>query len=73
MLRKVIVFANSIKHKGHCVTGKLLASRQWVRLVADSSGRELAAEKVKIKTTRGDCEVMLQFALELAAQLPMKL
>ena len=46
MLKKVVIFANSVKHKQHCVAGKLLISGQWqwVRLVADSAGSALATD-----------------------------
>jgi hypothetical protein len=41
MSSTVVIFANSIKHGKHCVAGKLMGDKRWIRLVADESGSEL--------------------------------
>jgi hypothetical protein len=53
----VVVFANSIKHGQHCVAGKRLSDKNWVRLVADDAGAELNHDKVKYTNRYGTYEV----------------
>lgn len=45
MKKVVVVFANSVKHGKHCVAGKDIQTKSWIRLVADASGAELNNEQ----------------------------
>ncbi|MBJ3655579.1 hypothetical protein JGC59_23545, partial [Salmonella enterica subsp. enterica serovar Derby] len=47
MTIEIIILANSIKHQACCVAGKTIAG-EWVRIVADSSGKELTKEQASI-------------------------
>ena len=47
MAHTIVIFANSIKHGKHCIAGKLMGSKRWIRLVADKSGSELDHEDAK--------------------------
>lgn len=52
MAIEIIILANSIKHKACCVAGKTIAG-EWVRIVADSSGKELTPEQASITNPYG--------------------
>ncbi len=41
---KIIILANSVKHRQYCVAGKLTDWSQWIRLVSDENGTELYHE-----------------------------
>ncbi|MGQ0592727.1 MAG: dual OB domain-containing protein [Gammaproteobacteria bacterium] len=41
MRKVIVVFANSVKHGKHCVAGKDVQTRQWIRPVSDVGGSEL--------------------------------
>ena len=41
MKKRILVLANSIKHQGNCLAGKDIETKEWIRVVGDSSGREL--------------------------------
>ncbi|MEX9402471.1 hypothetical protein AB7Y63_25335, partial [Escherichia coli] len=52
MTIEIIILANSIKHQACCVAGKTIAG-EWVRIVADSSGKELTKEQASITNPYG--------------------
>lgn len=41
MNRTIAIFANSVKHGMHCVAGKDVSNKNWIRPVANVSGAEL--------------------------------
>lgn len=47
MEKTIAIFANSIKHKKHCVAGKCIDTKEWIRPVSDTKGKELTSEEVK--------------------------
>ena len=54
MKKTVVIFANSIKHGKHCVAGKCINTKQWIRPVSDTSGTELTNEQSKYKNNYGE-------------------
>nr|VFK44658.1 MAG: hypothetical protein BECKTC1821E_GA0114239_103817 [Candidatus Kentron sp. TC] len=60
MKKVIVVFANSVKHGKHCVAGKDVDTKEWIRPVADAAGKELdkrhgeymSLQKVKIKLVK---------------------
>lgn len=50
---EILVLANSVKHKQHCVAGKYLANGQWVRPVSSETGRELSHNQAKYQNPYG--------------------
>ena len=46
MIKTVVILANSVKHGKHCVAGKCVNTKQWIRPVSDNEGKELTNEHV---------------------------
>jgi len=53
----IVVLANSVKHNDHCVAGKCLSTKKWVRPVSDTSGAELTGEQASCRNPYGLFEV----------------
>lgn len=69
----IVVFANSVKHGQHCVAGKSLSTGQWIRPVADASGRELDHEQAKYRNPYGRYLVkpLQKIQMELGVNVPL--
>ncbi len=50
---EIVVLANSVKHKNHCVAGKLTSDRSWVRPVSNENGAELTDSQVRYQNPYG--------------------
>ena len=46
MKKTIVVFANSIKYQKHCVAGKCILTKQWVRPVSNIEGAELTNKQI---------------------------
>ncbi len=55
--KTVVIFANSVKRHQHCVAGKDVKTKKWIRAVADESGKELANSQICVKNPYGIYEV----------------
>lgn len=53
MIKTLVIFANSVKHKQHCVAGKDANTKKWIRPVADSNGCELSDEQTMYNNKYG--------------------
>lgn len=54
MLKKnIVVLANSVKHHEHCVAGKCLTTKEWIRPVSDSYGAELTSAQASCRNPHG--------------------
>ena len=53
MEKTIVIFANSVKHHQHCVAGKDIVTKEWIRPVGDKNGCELTHEQVKSKNPYG--------------------
>ena len=72
-METIVIFANSVKHGQHCVAGKNLATRQWIRPVADVTGKELEHEQAKCRNPYGRFLVkpLQKIQMELDANVPL--
>jgi hypothetical protein len=53
MEKTIVIFANSVKHHQHCVAGKDIITKEWIRPVGDENGCELQDEQTKYKNKYG--------------------
>ncbi|OIR25006.1 dual OB domain-containing protein [Bathymodiolus thermophilus thioautotrophic gill symbiont] len=53
MNKTLIIFANSVKHKRHCVAGKDVSTKEWIRTVGDKNGCALEDEQTKYQNPYG--------------------
>ncbi|MGO3875885.1 MAG: dual OB domain-containing protein [Psychrobacter celer] len=42
MNNTIVILANSVKNRAHCVAGKCIRTRQWIRPVGDANGCALS-------------------------------
>ncbi len=70
---QTVIFANSIKHGQHCVAGKTLDGKYWVRPVADSDGRELTHAQAKCRNPHGTFNVkpLQKVTIGLSGHVPL--
>lgn len=54
---EVVILANSIKHKQHCVAGKCFKTKKWIRPVSNQQGAELKHEQAKYENPFGQFSV----------------
>ncbi|MBL0722076.1 MAG: hypothetical protein JJV88_05795, partial [Sulfurovum sp.] len=53
MKKTLVIFANSVKHHQHCVAGKDIFTKEWIRPVGDKNGCELKDEQTKYQNPHG--------------------
>lgn len=51
--RTIVILANSIKHGQHCVAGKCISTKQWIRPVSNETGAELTNNQVTYENPYG--------------------
>jgi len=68
MKKTIVVFANSIKHHKHCVAGKCVQTKQWIRPVSDVSGTELTNEQATYTNKYGQYIVKPMQKIEMNFQ-----
>ncbi|MDO6718685.1 hypothetical protein Q4575_04695 [Psychrosphaera sp. 1_MG-2023] len=70
---QTVIFANSIKHGQHCVAGKTLDGKRWVRPVSDSDGKELTHSQAKCRNPHGTFNVkpLQKVTIGLSAHVPL--
>lgn len=73
MSSTVVIFANSIKHGKHCVAGKLMGDKRWIRLVADERGAELGHEEAKCTNPFGRYSVkpLQKIEMDIIEHVPL--
>ena len=47
LTKTIVILANSIKHGGHCIAGKDINSKEWIRAVSDVHGAELSNQQCR--------------------------
>ena len=55
--RTIVILANSIKHGQHCVAGKCISTKQWIRPVSNEAGAELSHDQVIYQNPYGKFSV----------------
>ena len=63
--KTIVIFANSVKHGEHCVAGKCLATREWVRPVSDKTGASLNNAQVMYANKYGKYAVKPMQKIEM--------
>jgi hypothetical protein len=73
MKKTIVVFANSFKHHEHCVAGKEISSKKWIRPVSSAAGGALSEAQVLCKNPYGEfpVKVLQKVELELDAHVPL--
>jgi len=73
MEKTVIIFANSVKHHQHCVVGKDVMTKEWIRPVSDENGCELTHEQTKCKNPYGifSTKILQKVKITFAKHAPL--
>lgn len=50
----IVVLANSYKHREHCIAGKTLSTKEWIRPVSDAGGGAISTQQAKVQNTYGE-------------------
>lgn len=53
MNKTIVILANSVKHGKHCVAGKCINTKQWIRPVSNDLGKELTKEEASFLNSYG--------------------
>lgn len=74
MNKTLIIFANSVKHHQHCVAGKDILTKEWIRPVGDKNGCELKDEQTKYQNPHGKYLVkpLQKMNIEFLQKAPLK-
>lgn len=74
MNKTLVIFANSVKHHQHCVAGKDILTKEWIRLVGDKNGCELKDEQTKYQNKYGKYLVkpLQKMNIEFLQKAPLK-
>ena len=54
---EIVILANSVKHRQHCVAGKTINDKQWIRPVSDIHGGALSHEQAVCQNPHGTFDV----------------
>lgn len=73
MNKTIVVFANSVKHHEHCVAGKDILTKEWIRPVGDKNGCELKDEQVRYNNPYGSylAKPLQKMKIEFTAHAPL--
>ncbi len=73
MNKTIVILANSVKHGKHCVAGKCIDTKQWIRPVANDSGKELTKEEASYLNKYGKYVVKpkQKIQMNLLKQVPL--
>nr|VFK61072.1 MAG: hypothetical protein BECKUNK1418G_GA0071005_101532 [Candidatus Kentron sp. UNK]VFK69570.1 MAG: hypothetical protein BECKUNK1418H_GA0071006_10166 [Candidatus Kentron sp. UNK] len=73
MKKVIVVFANSVKHRKHCVAGKDIETGKWIRPVADANGKELKKKQCMVINPYGEFMVnpLQKVEIELVKSSPL--
>lgn len=74
MIKTIVIFANSVKHGSHCIAGKTIDTKEWIRPVGDENGRELSDEEIIVQNPYGKFEAkpLQKVKIEFIKQVPLK-
>lgn len=71
--KTLVIFANSVKHKKHCVAGKDESTKQWIRPVSNVDGAELTKEQTLTSNPYGAFPVkpMQKVIIDFCSHAPL--
>ena len=64
----IVVLANSVKHQQHCVAGKCIITKKWIRPVANANGAELSHDQAKYENPYGKFNVKPKQKIEISLE-----
>lgn len=69
----ILILANSAKHHAHCVAGKCIETGNWIRPVADVTGKELSHGQIEYTNPYGTFSVspLQKIAMTFLADAPL--
>lgn len=73
MKKIVVILANSIKHGKHCVAGKCVSTKQWIRPVGNRGGAELSDDQITYENMYGKFKVKPLQKIEMNFSAPVPL
>lgn len=65
MKKTIVILADSVKHGQHCVAGKDIVTKKWIRPVSDAYGSELTHEQAKCKNPYGIFPISILQKIEM--------
>ena len=65
MKKTLVILANSIKHQKHCIAGKCIETKKWIRPVSDVSGTELSNKQATYNNKYGQYMVKPKQKIEI--------
>lgn len=73
MRKLIVVFANSVKHGKHCVAGKEVQTKKWIRPVSNVDGAELDDHQCKYGNPYGKFKVkpLQKIEIDVAQHSPL--
>lgn len=73
MTNTVVILANSVKHGKHCVAGKCINSKKWIRPVSNMDGKELNNNQASYSNKYGTFIVkpMQKIEMNLGKHVPL--
>lgn len=73
MSNTIVILANSVKHGKHCVAGKCVQTKRWIRAVANKEGKELTDNQASYTNKYGNFIVKPKQKIEmnLSGHVPM--
>lgn len=70
--KKIIIFANSVKMKEHCVAGKDIDAKKWIRPVSASEGKELTGVQCTCVDSQNPVKLLQQINITFSKHDPLE-
>ncbi len=73
MEKTIVIFANSVKHHQHCVAGKDIVTKEWIRPVGNKDECELTHEQVRSTNPYGSfpTKILQKVKIKFAQHAPL--
>ena len=72
MEKTIIIFANSVKRHNHCVTGKDIETKKWIRPVSKLEEKELTTEQCTCDNSTKPVKLLQKVTIYLSNPDPLK-
>ncbi|RZN64455.1 MAG: hypothetical protein EF806_03680 [Candidatus Methanoliparum thermophilum] len=72
MQKTIIIFANSVKRHQHCVAGKDIDTKKWVRPVSKSEEKELTTEQCTCDKSQEPVKLLQKINIDLLKHDPLE-
>jgi hypothetical protein len=73
MKKTIVILANSVKNNQHCIAGKDIITKKWVRPVSDAEGSELSHNQAKCQNPHGlfPINLLQKIEIEFSQEAPL--